>query len=83
MITTMREAAEAERQRIIANAEAQAVALKKDAEERVAAEIDRARHILQHEVVAAAAQVAEKLLREKTTPTDQAGLVDNFIRGIA
>jgi len=83
MIKAMLESAEAEKQRIIANAEAQAAAMKKDAEERIAAEIDRARHALQQEVVAAAATVAEKVLREKTTPTDQSNLVDTFIRGIA
>ncbi len=83
MIKAMRDSAEAEKQRIIAAAEAQAAALKKEAEERIAAEIDRARHALQQEVVAAAAAVAEKVLREKTTPTDQSGLVDHFIRGIA
>jgi len=83
MIKTMRETAEEDRKRIIAAAEAQAALLKKDAEERIAAEIDRARHTLQREVVEAAAAVAEKTLREKTTPADQNNLVDSFLKGVS
>jgi F-type H+-transporting ATPase subunit b len=83
MIKTMREDAESERQRIIAAAEAQAAALKKDAEERIAAEIERARVMLQREVVLAATGVAEQLLRDKTTPADQAKLVDAFLGNVA
>jgi len=83
MITSMRADAESEKQRIIAAAEAQAAALKKDADERIAAEIDRARVILQREVTAAASGVAEQLLRDKTTAADQAKLVDAFISSIS
>jgi len=79
MIKDIRGDAEAEKQRIIAAAEAQAVALKKDAEERIGAEIARARASLQRDVVTAAMTVAERLLRERTTATDQNGLVDKFI----
>lgn len=82
LIKDMRADAEADKQRIIAAAEAQAAALKKDAEERIAAEIDRARHVLQREVAAAAGDVAERLLRDKTTPADQAKLVDLFVQGV-
>ncbi|MCA9676752.1 MAG: ATP synthase F0 subunit B [Kofleriaceae bacterium] len=83
MIEAMRQDAEAERARVIAAAEAQAVALKKDAEERIAAEIERARYALQLEVVAAATTVAEQLLRSKTTATDQASMVDAFVKNVA
>lgn len=82
MITAMRADAESERKRIIAAAEAQAAALKKDAELRIAAEIDRARHQLQREVTLAAADVAERVLREKTTPADQSKLVDAFLADV-
>jgi F0F1-type ATP synthase membrane subunit b/b' len=82
MITTMRETAESDRQRIIAAAEAQAAILQKDAAERIAAEIDRPRAILRQEVVLAASGVAEKLLREKTTATDQSNLVDAFQKDV-
>jgi len=82
MIAGMRTDAEAERKRIIAAAEAQAVALKKDAELRIAAEIDRARAQLRREVTNAAAEVAERVLREKTTGADQAKLVDTFLADV-
>jgi F-type H+-transporting ATPase subunit b len=82
MIKEMRADAESEKQRIIAAAEAQAAALKKDAEERIAAEIDRARHTLQREVAAAASAVAERVLAEKITAADQAKLVDTFLRDV-
>lgn len=82
MIDGMRKDAEAEKARIIAAAEAQARALEKDAEERIAAEIVRARAELQREVVIAAAGVAEQLLRARTTPADQAKLVDTFLADV-
>jgi F-type H+-transporting ATPase subunit b len=82
LIEDMRKDAESEKARIIAAAEAQAAALKKDAEERIAAEIDRARVSLQREVTAAAGLVAEQVLREKTTAADQAALVDTFLRDV-
>jgi len=83
MVDGMRRDAEAEKQRIIAAAETQAAALKRDAEQRIAAEIDRARTALQREVAAVSAEVAEKLLREKATPADQAKMVDAFIQDVA
>ena len=83
MIKGMRADAEAERQRIIAAAEAQAAALQRDAEQQIAAEIARSRALLQREVVAAANGVAEKLLKERTTPADQNAMVDAFVRGVA
>jgi F-type H+-transporting ATPase subunit b len=83
MLKEMRADAESEKQRIIAAAEAQAVALKKDAEERIAAEIDRARVALQREVTAAAGAIAEKVLRDKTTAADQSKLVDSFVSEIS
>jgi F-type H+-transporting ATPase subunit b len=79
----MRRDAEADKQRILANAEAQAKALQRDAEERIAAEIARARTELQREVTAAAVAVAETLLRERATPADQTKLVDGFINEIS
>lgn len=82
MLTNMRADAEAEKQRIMAAAEQQAAASRRDAELRIAAEIERARTELAREVAVAAAAAAEKLLREKTTPTDQAALVDTFIKDV-
>lgn len=83
MIDGMRADAEADKVRILAAAEAQAVALKKDADERIAAEIDRARLLLAREVAVAATGAAEKLLRDKTTAGDHQQLVSTFITGLA
>jgi F-type H+-transporting ATPase subunit b len=83
MVAGMRRDAEADKQRILANAETQAKALQRDAEDRIAAEIGRARAELQREVTAAALAVAEKLLRERATPADQSTLVDGFINEIS
>jgi F-type H+-transporting ATPase subunit b len=79
MIDGMRADAEADKQRVIAAAEVQAAAMKKDAEARIAAEIVLARAVLAREVAAAATAAAESILREKTTPKDQSTLVDAFI----
>lgn len=82
MLTNMRADAEAEKQRIMAAAEQQAATSKRDAELRIAAEIERARTELAREVAIAAAAAAEKLLRERTTSTDQAAMVDTFIKDV-
>jgi F-type H+-transporting ATPase subunit b len=79
MVEGMRADAEADKKRIIAAAEAQAIALKKDADERINAEILRARALLSREVAHAAAVAAEQLIRDKSNATDQARLVDTFI----
>jgi F-type H+-transporting ATPase subunit b len=82
LVTAMRKDAESEKQRVIANAEIQAKALERDAQERIAAEIDRARLALRREVAVAATAAAEQILRERTTATDQSQLVDRFIAEI-
>ncbi len=82
MLTNMRADAESERARIIAAAEEQAIAVKKDADLRIAAEIERARFELAREVAIAAAAAAEKLVREKATGADHAALVDTFIKDV-
>lgn len=82
MLSGMRADAEADKQRILAAADKQAAATKRDAELRIAAEIERARAELAREVAVAAAVVAEKLVREKITAADQAGLVDTFVRDV-
>ena len=74
--------AEADKVRILAAAEAQAALMKRDAELRIAAEIEQARAELTREVTAAAAAATEKLLRDKTTPDDQSRLVKTFIEGV-
>jgi F-type H+-transporting ATPase subunit b len=83
MVDGMRADAEADKKRIIAAAEAQAVALKKDADERISAEILRARTMLTREVANAAAAAAETLIRDKANAGDQSKLVDTFIADVA
>jgi F-type H+-transporting ATPase subunit b len=82
MVEGMRQDAEADKARILANAERQAAQMKKDADSRIAAEIELARTNLTREVTAAASAATEKLLREKMQPTDQQKLVASFINDV-
>ncbi|MEM9490729.1 MAG: hypothetical protein AAGC55_16395, partial [Myxococcota bacterium] len=56
-----------------------AAAMKRDAEERIAADLARARVEIEREVVAAAVAAAEKLIREGANQGDQTRLIDKFI----
>jgi F-type H+-transporting ATPase subunit b len=82
LVEGMREDAERDKQRILAAAEAQSALMKRDAELRIAAEIELARAQLTREVTAAAAAATEKLLREKMTAADQQNLVTAFIADV-
>jgi F-type H+-transporting ATPase subunit b len=83
LVEGMRVDAENEKQRILAAAEAQAQLMKRDAELRIAAEIELARAQLTREVTAASAAATEKLLREKLTAGDQQTLVNAFITDVS
>jgi len=82
IVDDIRAAADEDKKRILENAERQAVQMKRDAELRIAAEIDMARAKLSREVAVAASVATEKLLRDKVTPDDQKKLVGNFISGM-
>lgn len=82
MVAGMKKDAEADKVRILEAAERQAAQMKKDAEQRIAAEIEMARAVLTREVTAAAATATEKLLREKMQPADQSKLVSSFISNL-
>ncbi|MBC7976586.1 MAG: hypothetical protein H7138_16555, partial [Myxococcales bacterium] len=82
LVEGMRVDAENDKKRILAAAEAQAVQMKRDAEQRIAAEIEYARAQLTREVTAAAAAATETLLREKVTAGDQQNLVSAFIADV-
>ncbi len=82
IIDDIRAAADEDKKRILENAERQSAQMKRDAELRIAAEIEMARAQLAREVAVAASQATEKLLREKVTPDDQKKLVGNFISGM-
>jgi len=82
LIQGMRADAENDRRAILAAAELQAAQMKRDAELRIAAEIEQARAKLTREVTAAAAAATETLLREKVTAGDQQRLVAGFISDV-
>jgi F-type H+-transporting ATPase subunit b len=82
MVDGMKKDAEADKARILDNAAKQSAQLKKDAEARIAAEIEFARAALTREVTAAAALATEKILREKMMPADQSKLVTAFINDV-
>ena len=79
MVEGMRADAEADKARILENAERQAAAMKKEAEARIAAEIEMARTLLTREVTIAATKATEQLLKQKMVPGDQQKLVSTFI----
>lgn len=82
IVDDIRASAEADKVRILETAQRQAAQMKKDAETRIAAEIEFARAQLAKEVAAAAAGATEKLLREKVTGDDQSKLVSTFIGNV-
>jgi F-type H+-transporting ATPase subunit b len=82
LVEGIRADAEADKKRILEAAAAQAAQMKRDAELRIAAEIELARAQLAREVTAAASTATEKILRDKTNPDDQKKLVSSFISGI-
>jgi F0F1-type ATP synthase membrane subunit b/b' len=83
IVDGIRTDAEADKKRILEAASAQAATMKRDAELRIAAEIELARAQLTKEVTAAAAGATEKLLREKVTNDDQNKLVSTFITNVS
>jgi F-type H+-transporting ATPase subunit b len=82
LVAGIRADAEADKQRILDNAAQQAAQMKREAEQRIAAEIEQARAQLTDEVSAAAAAAAGKLVRERATGDDHKRLVTTFISGL-
>jgi F-type H+-transporting ATPase subunit b len=82
LVEGLRADAEADKARILAAAEAQAAAMKRDAELRIAAEIEYARAALTREVSVAATKATEQLLRDRLQPADQEKLVASFISDV-
>lgn len=83
LVDGIRADAEADKARILAAAQKQAEQMKRDAELRIAAEIEFARAHLQREVAVAASGATERLLREKVTGDDQTKLVTTFISSVS
>lgn len=82
MVAQFRAEAEADRKRILAEAEVTAARLVRDAEMQVQAEIQRVRAALERETVLAAVAMAEKMFREKATDADQKALAERFVRDL-
>ncbi len=82
MVDGIRADAEADKKRILEATDRQAAQMKKDAETRIAAEIELARAMLIREVTYAATTAAEQLLRDKMTATDQQQVINTFISGV-
>jgi F-type H+-transporting ATPase subunit b len=83
IVDGIRADAESDKKRILEAATTQAAQMKRDAEIRIAAEIEYARKALQKEVTVAAAGATEKLLKEKVTGDDQNKLVSTFISNMS
>jgi F-type H+-transporting ATPase subunit b len=79
LVEGIRKDAESDKARILEAAAAQAAQMKRDAELRIAAEIEQARTQLTAEVTAATVAATEKIVRDKATPDDQRKLVSTFI----
>ena len=75
----MVKAGEAERDRIVAEAEKKASRLRKDAEFLIAQRFKLLREELSREAVESAVAAAEAVLRDKANPTDQTRLADAYL----
>jgi F0F1-type ATP synthase membrane subunit b/b' len=82
LVDGIRKDAETDKARILEAAQAQAAQMKRDAEQRIAAEIELARAQLTAEVTAAAITATEKIVKDKATPDDQRKLVTSFISNL-
>ncbi len=82
LVDGIRTDADNDKARILKAAEAQAAQMKRDADLRIAAEIELARATLTREITAAAAAATEKLLRANVTSADQSKLVGGFITSL-
>jgi F0F1-type ATP synthase membrane subunit b/b' len=82
LVDGIRKDAEADKLRILDAAQTQAAQMKRDAEQRIAAEIDLARAQLTAEVTLAAISATEKIIKDKATADDQRKLVGSFISNI-
>ena len=79
LLAQVKQEAEGEKARIIAEAERQAVALKAEAEAQIQVELRRMQAALKSEAVNAAIAAAEQLLATRTTSEDQVRLSERFV----
>jgi len=74
--------AEAERERILADARASAERVRRDSAAAVEQEVRRARTVLREEASDLAVELAERLLRETVNDADRDRLVDEFVERV-
>ncbi|GAG46290.1 unnamed protein product, partial [marine sediment metagenome] len=79
---TSRERAEAERENLIADANATAERIRSDATAAIDQELRRSRDLLRDEAADLAVELAENLLRDRVTAEDRERLVSEFIERI-
>ncbi|MEL6179212.1 MAG: ATP synthase F0 subunit B [Myxococcota bacterium] len=82
LLNEYRALGEAERDRIIAEAEARAERIREEAELTVAQEIASAKAALEAEVLTLASDLAEKAMRKELTTTQHKALVDGFLNDL-
>jgi F-type H+-transporting ATPase subunit b len=82
IIAAARRAAEAERDRILADARVSADRIRHSATAAAARELQHARESLRDEAADLAVELAAKILREQVNESDRARLVDEFIERI-
>jgi F0F1-type ATP synthase membrane subunit b/b' len=80
--TEMREQAEAERKRILAEAKVRREQMERDARILLAHELKAAREVLFHEVVEGAMRSAEEAVRARLSREDQERLAEEFVGGL-
>ncbi len=80
IVEDIKGAAEAEKERVLAQAEAQAEAMRRDARDRIDAELQRARAEIEREVVSRAVEIATELLKKNATPEDHNKLLGSFVK---
>jgi F-type H+-transporting ATPase subunit b len=79
---SIKQEAEAEKQRLIAMAEDRAKRIREESEFIIEQQVKQAQEDLRREVAAAAVALAEKIVRTKMVPADQQRLIDSFVGDI-
>jgi F-type H+-transporting ATPase subunit b len=82
LAATIRAEAEVEKQRLVADAQARAERMKADAEKQIQAEIQRVKTTLERDVMLQAVAIAEKLLKDRTTDSDQRRLTETLVSSL-
>lgn len=82
LLVQVKQEAQAEKARIIAEAERQAATLKQEAEAQIQVELRRMQRALKAEAVNAAMAAAEQILKTRTTTDDQVKLAERFVSEI-